>query len=155
MLPPEGAFVLRHRVREEELDLQGRVNNVVFVQWLNDAAIHHSFAVGLDLHAYMRLGAMWVVRRHEVDYDGPARLGDELEFHTWLDFCRAASAHRQHLIRRVADGAVIARATNHWAWVGAADGRPKRIPAEVERAFGVLSSPPGWRRRVALREPAR
>lgn len=147
MSAPPGAFCHERTVLSPEIDLQGRVNNVSFVAWLNDAAIADSFARGFDLAEYARRGTMWVVRRHEVDYHRPAFLGEEIVVHTWIDGWGAATADRQHEVRRRSDDTVLVTAMNVWAWVDAVDGRPRRIPPEVRAAFGTLTSPVGWRRR--------
>src|SRR5437016_2430632 len=45
------------------IDANGHVNNVVFVQWMQDAAIAHAAAVGCDT-ATAAHHALWVVRSH-------------------------------------------------------------------------------------------
>ncbi len=127
-------FVLRISVAREHLDAQGHASNVVFLDWMNRAAIEHSAALGFDA-AYRRLGAMFVVRRHEIDYDRPARLGDALLCATWISRVGRATAERRHEIIRAADGARLARGRNVWAYVSAATGRPHRIPPPIVAAF--------------------
>ncbi len=136
----ERPFVLRVRVDAEHIDGQGHASNVAVVEWMNRAAIEHSAALGLDLAAYQRLGAMFVVRRHEIDYVRPARAGDELLCATWIAVMEKASAERRHEIVRAVDGEIIARGRNEWAFVDAATGRPRRIAEEVLRAFGAAKS---------------
>ncbi|MCO5166722.1 MAG: acyl-CoA thioesterase [Planctomycetes bacterium] len=133
MEPPPTAFTLRLRVTRDDLDAQGHVSNVRVVDWMNRAAIAHSEAVGLDLARYRQLGGTFVVRRHEIDYLAPAFEGDEVVACTWAISCRRATAERRHEVRR-ADGRVLARGFNLWAWVDLT-GRPARMPAEVETAF--------------------
>lgn len=133
-------FVLRVRVDAEHIDGQGHASNVAFVDWMNRAAIAHSAALGLDLAAYQRLGAMFVVRRHEIDYVRPARAGDELLCATWIALMEKASAERRHEIVRAGDGEIIVRGRNVWAFVDAATGRPRRIAEEVLAAFGMATS---------------
>jgi acyl-CoA thioester hydrolase len=136
--PPPSArrpFVLRYTVPLEDIDAQGRANNVAFVRWMNLAAIAHSHHLGFDHARFEQLGAMFVVRRHEIDYRLPAFAGDDLELRTWPTLMRAATAERAHEIVRTADGALIARGRNVWAYVDVVSGRPVRMPAEVLDAF--------------------
>jgi len=128
-------FVLPMTVVPADIDEQGIASNVAVVAWMNRAAIAHSTALGFDWVQYRRMGAMFVVRRHEIDYLRPARAWDELELRTWPGFMKAATAHRHHEIRRRADGETVARGTNVWAFVDAASGRPLRMPEELLRAF--------------------
>jgi acyl-CoA thioester hydrolase len=54
-------------VGDDDIDALGHASNIAFVRWIQDAAMAHSAAVGLDLVAYRRLGAVLVVVRHEID----------------------------------------------------------------------------------------
>ena len=132
--PVPNAFALRLVVAADDLDQQGHVSNVRVLDWMNRAAIAHSESVGLSLERYRGLGGTFVVRRHEIDYMLPAFLGEEVVAFTWALSCRRATAERRHEVRRVADGKVLARGFNLWAWIDLT-GRPARMPREVEAAF--------------------
>jgi len=119
----------------DDIDDQDIASNVAVVGWMIRAAIAHSTDLGYDRVEYARLGSMFVVRRHEIDYHLSARLGDKLILRTWPSFFKAATAHRKHEVIRADDGAVIARGLNIWAWVNRQTGRPMRLPAEVTSAF--------------------
>lgn len=128
-------FELPMRVIPDDIDEQGIAYNVTIIDWMMRAAIAHSSSLGYDRLAYARLGAMFVVRRHEIDYHRSARCGDRLLLRTWPSFMKAATAHRKHEIVRPGDGEVIARGINVWAYVDRSTGRPVRMPAEVIEAF--------------------
>jgi acyl-CoA thioester hydrolase len=49
-LPP--IYLHRHVVRAEEIDPLGHVNNVAYVQWMQDAAIAHSSVQGWPMARY-------------------------------------------------------------------------------------------------------
>ena len=130
-------------VTEECIDSLGHASNVAYVQWIQDAAVAHSVAVGLDLGGYQRIGAVFVIRRHEVDYLRPVLRGARLEVRTWIDSVMAAKCKRATEIVRIADDRepapeiVCARAMTTWGFVEMSAGRPTRIPDEVRAAFGV------------------
>lgn len=132
---PPNAYRTSFTVTSEMVDLQRHVANHEIVRLLVETAVRHSDAVGWDLGAYHDLGAWWVVRRHEVDFLTPARLGDELCCYTWPVGVRKTSAERRHVLVRAEDEAVIARAHNTWALLDMETGRPRRIPAEMREAF--------------------
>lgn len=132
---PANAFAMPFTVTAVIVDLQQRVSNQEYVGILSIAASKHSEALGWGLERYHELGAWWVVRRHEIDYLQPARLGDELVCHTWPSAVSKAKAQRRHLIVRPADGAVILRALNTWALIDMQTERPRRIPPEILEAF--------------------
>jgi acyl-CoA thioester hydrolase len=132
---PVNAFAMPITVDQAAIDMQGHASNVEVLRWISRAAWAHSRALGWDEQAYRRLGAWFVVRRHEIDYLTSAQLGDELIVHTWPSAAGKASAERRHLIVRPADCAIIARALNVWALGDIVTGRPRRRPAELKASF--------------------
>jgi acyl-CoA thioester hydrolase len=139
-LPPPQAFTHRFVVDHADIDELGHANNVVWVRWVNEAAIAHSRAVGLGPDAYLALGVLWVVRRHEVDYLVSALAGEELEALTWVATLRGATSLRRTVIRRRNDRGLLARAATTWALIDMETGRPRRIPKEIMARYGFSAS---------------
>jgi acyl-CoA thioester hydrolase len=119
----------------EDIDELGHVSNVTYVRWVQDVARRHSAAVGLDLDAYERLGAVFVVHRHEIEYLQPALEGDRIALITFIATWQGATSDRHTFIERVADGIRLAQARTVWAYVRRSNGRPIRIPREVVETF--------------------
>jgi acyl-CoA thioester hydrolase len=128
-------FRLDLAVAEEDIDLLGHASNIAFVRWIQEVAIAHSASVGLDLEAYRRLGGVFVVARHEIDYLRPALRGDALEARTWISGVTTAKCHRRTELVRKTDAEVMARGLTTWGFIEASSGRPRRIPVEVLAAF--------------------
>lgn len=118
-------------VEPSDIDLLGHANNVSFVRWIQDVAVAHSAALGLDFEAYRRVGGVFVVVRHEVDYVRPAFRGDAIELRTWIADLMAAKCTRATELRRSADGELLAKALTTWGFVELATGRPLRMPDDV------------------------
>lgn len=125
-------------VGDGDIDELGHASNIAYVRWIQDVAVAHSRAVGLDFDTYRELGAVFVVRRHEIDYLRPVLRGERLEVRTWIDSASAAKATRATEIARVDEsGAVpVARALTTWGYIDTTRGRPTRIPDRVRVAFG-------------------
>jgi acyl-CoA thioester hydrolase len=132
---------MRVVVKDDDIDLLGHANNVVFLRWIQSAAIAHSAALGLDLETYRRLGAVFVVVRHEIDYLRPAMRGDLIEACTWISTVTAAKCFRSTELFRLSDGQLVAKGVTTWGFVELATGRPKRITPDVRTALEG-SSPP-------------
>jgi acyl-CoA thioester hydrolase len=130
-----GVFCVPLVVTDDDMDALGHVSNVTYVRWVQDVARAHSEHVGYGYEAYVALGAVFVVRRHEIDYLKPAYAGDVVKLVTWVDSWARVSSIRKTRVMR--DGVELARAATIWALVSNESGRPCRIPAEVKRAFGV------------------
>jgi acyl-CoA thioester hydrolase len=135
----------------EDIDELDHVSNLVYVRWVQQVAEAHSSTVGYDHDAYRELGAVFVIRRHEIDYLAPAYRGDRIVLETWVESWKAASSVRMTRIsRRGHDAAepnpvVLARAKTLWALINLATGRPTRMPEELRAAFTVLPDAPAER----------
>ena len=121
-------------VTESDIDVQGHVNNVVYLRWVQDVAIAHWEAVATET---MRANTVWVVRRHELDYLSPARPGDEIIARTWVGVATAATFERHTEILRAGDRKPLARARSVWCVLDPASGRPRRIDKETRERFGA------------------
>ncbi len=117
----------------DDIDDLNHVSNLVYVRWVLDVAMAHSRSKGWDHPQYRALGAVWVVRRHEIDYVQQVMLGDELVATTWVDLWRAASCVRKTELTR--DGQIVARGSTLWALISFETGRPTRITADLKTAF--------------------
>lgn len=160
--PSFAVFKMPLTVGDDDIDMLGHASNIAYLRWVQDVAMAHSAAVGLGLEGYSQLGAVFVVRRHEIDYLRPVVRGERLELRTWIDRAFAAKCLRATEIVRVLspadDGAassassapaetVMARAMTTWGFIELATGRPTRIPDSVRVAF----SQPTMRELSALR----
>lgn len=134
-------------VQDSDIDGLGHASNIAYVRWIQDVAIAHSNAVSLDFAAYQKLGGVFYVRRHEIDYLRPVLRGDRLEVRTWIDSAMAAKCTRATEIVNQ-NGIIVAQSMTTWGYVEIATGRPARIPEEIRDAFGMpravrsSSSPP-------------
>jgi acyl-CoA thioester hydrolase len=117
-----------------DIDELDHVSNLVYVRWVLDVALAHSAALGWGHAEYRHLGAVFVVRRHEIDYLASVVLGDDVECTTWVESWKQVSCVRKTELVRVRDRAVVARASTIWAFIDYA-GKPRRIPAPLLEQF--------------------
>jgi len=125
-------------VTEKDVDRNRHVNNVVYIQWMQDAAIAHARASGCT-KASQAVGATWVVRTHHIEYLAPLFAGDKVTVLTWPANFQRVRSTRKYKFLRANDGAVIARAETDWVFVNAKTGRPRSIPEEVRQTLPVVS----------------
>ncbi len=124
-------------VRAEDIDLQGHVNNLVYLKWMQDAAVAHSLDKGWGQGEYDRLQCGWVVRSHHIEYRWPAFENDQLTVVTWVDSFRRASCVRKYEICRLGDQKILAVAETNWAFVDFRRRLPAKVPREIVEAFQV------------------
>jgi acyl-CoA thioester hydrolase len=122
----------RIRVAAEHLDAQNHVNNVVYIQWIEDTAVAHWEA---RTSPEIRSEVGWVLLRHEVDYLRPAGAGDEVVVRTGVEFVQRLRVDRLMDMRRVEDGEVLLRSRAVWCPVSPRNGRPIRVTDPLREAF--------------------
>ncbi len=152
--------IYEHRltVTPRDIDVLGHVNNLVYLRWMQDAAVAHSAAQGWPTARYLELGAGWVVRSHTIEYRQPAFADESVLVRTWIANFRKIQSLRKYQIVRPADDAVLAIAETNWAFIGFEHQVPRRVPAEVTSAFSLVdpgSEPPLPRQRRASRDGRR
>ncbi len=135
-------FKRTRTIEDEHVDQLGHVNNVVWINLAIDLAVAHAGSVGMDFEATKKLGGIWIVRRHEIDYHQPALPGEEVLEETWISSLRGARSVRNARFTRVKDGARLVSAVTQWAYVDARTQRPRRIDPEILEAFEVLETAP-------------
>jgi acyl-CoA thioester hydrolase len=122
-------------VNEGHIDLMRHVNNVHYLQWLENVAWDHSVALGMRQEDYTRLGHGMVVRRHELDYVAPALLGERVLLATWIVALDRLSLHRRYQFVRESDGATLFRGATHFVCVDIVGGKVRRMVPEFTAAY--------------------
>jgi acyl-CoA thioester hydrolase len=133
-------FQLEVSPTADDIDELDHVSNVVYLRWVQDVARAHSDAVGWTFDDYQRAGAVFVVKRHELEYRRPALLGDRLVLETWVSEWRGASSWRETRILR--GDTELVRGRTRWAFIDAETGRPRRIPDDLAACFTSSPSTP-------------
>jgi acyl-CoA thioester hydrolase len=74
---PDYRFKLDLKVRDYECDMQGIVNNAVYLNYLEHCRHEFLLAAGIDFNRLTREKVFLVVVRAELDYKTPLRGGDD------------------------------------------------------------------------------
>jgi acyl-CoA thioester hydrolase len=146
-------YTARWPVRSYEIDQNGHVNNAVYLNYAEALTVEHAEASGYGRAWCEAHGGAWVIRRHEVEYLSPARMGDELELTVRVELVRGVRGVRRTAIRRVADGAPVTGVWSEWVWVRLSDGRPARVPAELVEVAAPATAETLARRSSGGRRP--
>jgi acyl-CoA thioester hydrolase len=125
------------RVPQSAIDENGHVNNVAYVQWMQDIAVEHYSSIGGN--EAQGPDATWVVREHKIEYLLPAFAGEELEIKTWVENIRRVRSLRKYEFVRKADGKLLVRGETDWVFVDTRTGSPRAIPGEVASVFKLQS----------------
>ncbi len=125
-------------VPDNALDINGHVNNIEYLRWMQDAAVLHSDAQGCT-KATIEAKATWVVRTHYIEYLRPAFAGEEIVVLTWVTNVRRVQSLRKYRIVRITDNTVLVEGETNWVFVDAKTGSLRSIPRNVIDLFEILS----------------
>ena len=131
-------FEITLRVEPTDIDELGHVNNVVYLKWVQDAAVAHWRQ---DATAEAQSSLFWVVTRHEIDYRRPGFVNEELVIKTWVGEAQRRTFERHTEILRTKDMKVLVRARTLWCPIDPTTGRPTDVDDEVRQSFSVQKSP--------------
>src|SRR5262245_5470742 len=127
-MPNPSIFTYTLTVPQSAIDEYGHVNNVIYLQWMQDAAKRHPEAIP-DYKQPANTG--WFAREHRIVYLSPAYRDDEIEIRTWISEIKRVRAIRKYEFVRKADGKVITKGETQWIFVELTTGRPISIPTEI------------------------
>ena len=117
-----------------DIDGLGHVNNLVYVRWIQEAAIAHW---NLLASPQEQEEIAWVVRRHEIDYRRSAVEGDRITLRTWVGVASRTTFERHTEIIRSRDGQLLAKSRTLWCPIDAGTGRIKRVGPELRDRVSV------------------
>ncbi|MBT8270461.1 MAG: acyl-CoA thioesterase [Flavobacteriaceae bacterium] len=119
-------------VEHEDLDALNHVNNVRYVQWVQDVAGAHWNSMATS---EMKKRYFWVVIRHTVDYKSPAQLHDFINVRTFVEKSEGATSTRIVEMFNSETDKLIMRAETIWCLISRRSKRPVRITDEIVKLF--------------------
>ena len=132
-----GVYRYDFKVPIDVEDENGHVNNVTYVQWMQDVAIQHSGATGCT-QATQAAGATWVARSHWIEYLQPAFAGDQIHILTWVSNFRKVRSLRKYKFIRTCDNTILAQGATDWVFIDTQRRRPRPISAEICALFTLV-----------------
>ncbi|MEO2127193.1 MAG: acyl-CoA thioesterase [Christiangramia sp.] len=119
-------------VRESDLDKQQHVNNVQYVQWVQDIAEAHweARATPEQKEKYI-----WVVIKHEISYKKEAFLHDPILMQTYVGDTTNVTSVRHVIIKNKESGKSLAEAKTTWCLLDAESRKPAKISEEMKKVF--------------------
>ncbi|WP_296283627.1 thioesterase family protein [uncultured Acinetobacter sp.] len=133
-------FDLKITVQLEHIDVLGHVNNVVYVQWMQDVASAHIEALGVGLEQYLEMKHAMVAVEHHVQYRKAAMLDDDVILRTWLYDINALYSFRQYAFFKASDNSLLFTGNTKWACIEIATGRPKRMSPTFIQAYQPIDA---------------
>ncbi len=136
MTNPNRIYSRSFLIPADAIDGNGHVNNVAYVQWMQDIAVEHYEAIG-GVNPMQLIGATWVVREHKIEYLLPAFENEEIEIRTWVENVRRVRSLRKYEFVRKSDGKILVKGETDWVFVDVKTGAPRGIPEDVFKVFSM------------------
>ena len=118
------------KVKESDIDALNHVNNVVYLQWVNDIAEKHW---GILSNAAINKKYFWVAIRHEIDYLQQAFLGDEITVCTWIGETGGVKSIRNVYIYK--GETLLVKTKTTWCLIDVKTLKPTRIKEDITDLF--------------------
>lgn len=122
-------------VIDDHLDEMNHVNNVQYLQWIQDVAKAHWLEAAKP--SWIEQYA-WVTLNHFIEYKKPAFLGDELLIQTHVQEFTGAKSNRLVRFTNQKTNELIVQASTWWCMIDRKTNRPVRLPAEMLKSFESL-----------------
>lgn len=119
-------------VEESHLDELQHVNNVQYLQWVQDIAGAHWQHLIRDNPTEFGL---WVVRSHHIEYKRQAKLGDRLRVITHVELTEGFLSERRVRFFLEDSNTLVAQCSTQWCYLDPTSQKLLRIPKEVHAIF--------------------
>lgn len=125
--PEETPFVMQRQVEWMDLDVYEHVNNVIHVNYAEEAAAREMSAKGWSPLKLAEAGLSVVTRRVHIQYTSIASWGETLNISTHMLNLNETGGSRYVGIRRT-DGSSVAECVLDWELVDRKSGEARRLP---------------------------
>ena len=126
------AFDLSITVTQDDLDELHHVNNVRYVQWIQDISKDHWLTIAPKA---LREGVIWVVMHHDITYKASAQLGDIIKLRTYIKNSHGATCVRIVEMSNATTDVLLVRSSTKWCLLNETSLRPTRISDAVKQLF--------------------
>ncbi|MBS9778772.1 MAG: acyl-CoA thioesterase [Campylobacteraceae bacterium] len=123
-------YIYSFDVNKDAIDENLHVNNVMYVQWMQDAAVSHSKSVGDTLEIQQKYNFMWVAKSHHIEYIRPSYEKDTIQVRTWTEVYKKSASLRKYEFTNQ-NQELLAKAETVYVCIDAKTLRPIKIPENI------------------------
>ena len=119
-------------VSKNDLDDLNHVNNVVYIDWIQEIAKNHwkSLVSNEIIKNYY-----WVLLEHQIKYLNPALLDDKIRLKTYIEKTEGIKSSRIVEIYNQDTNKLLVTSKTIWCLINAKTNKPNRITDEIRDAF--------------------
>ena len=119
-------------VVNDDLDELLHVNNVRYVQWIQDLAKDHWITATTPLQQKENI---WVLLSHHIEYKSSAVLHDEIHLKTYVTRTEGVTSTRIVEMYHKDTEKLIVKSETNWCLLDGNSKKPKRITPEIVNVF--------------------
>ena len=120
------------RVTKAHLDELQHVNNVQYLQWVQDiAGAHWQSLIAGKTEAF----GLWMVRSHHIEYKRQAKLGDNLRAVTHVELTKGFLSKRIVRFYLEDTTTLVAQCSTQWCYLDPTTQKLLRIPEDIHALF--------------------
>ncbi|MCL5244736.1 thioesterase [Cellulophaga sp. 20_2_10] len=119
-------------VTADDIDDLNHVNNVRYLQWVQDISKEHWQA---SASIEIQENHMWVVSTHFLEYKAAAILDDIIKVKTFIKKSEGAISVRIVEMRNSLTNKIILKAKTEWCLLNSKSFRPIRVSEEIKNIF--------------------
>ena len=119
-------------VTQDDLDELNHVNNVRYVQWINDVSKAHWYnrATPDMINSYV-----WVVLKHHIDYKNAAFFNDIIKLKTYVILTKGVKSTRVVEMYNESTNKLLVKSETNFCLLSKDSLKPTRIPEEISNLF--------------------
>lgn len=118
-------------VQKDDIDINGHVSNVRYLEWFINSAVEHSDFLGVGVKVLQKNNRTWVAKEHYISYKQSAFEGDELVMKTWVDSVKIAQSIRKYELYNLKTDKIVCEGWTNWVFVEMQTYRPCKITNEL------------------------
>ena len=119
-------------VSKNDLDDLNHVNNVVYVNWIQEIAKNHWNVLVSD---EIKDNYYWVLLEHNIKYLHSALLNEKIIIKTYIEETKGVKSSRKVEIYNKGTNQLLVTSKTIWCLINAKTNKPSRINDEIRKAF--------------------
>ena len=119
-------------VSKNDLDDLNHVNNVVYVNWIQEIAKNHWNVLVSD---EIKENYYWVLLEHNIKYLHSALLNEKIIIKTYIEETKGVKSSRIVEIFNKGTNQLLVTSKTIWCLINAKTNKPSRINDEIRKAF--------------------
>ena len=129
---PNNKISFQHsfKVKSADIDNLNHVNNVVYLQWVQEIAYKHWDIIASE---EIKTKYIWMVLRHEIDYLSQAYLNDDITVYTWIEESQGVKSTR--IVHIYCNDKILVKSKTIFCLLDGITLKPKRIDTKIMALF--------------------